>query len=71
MTIATLLLALLTATRPSSEAGQPTPVLLDFHADWCGPCRRLRPAVEQLIRKGYPVKSINIDRAQAVATDTA
>ena len=67
MTLATLLLALLTATNPSSGGGASDPVLLDFHADWCGPCRQMRPAVDQLSRKGYPVKSINIDRAKAMA----
>ncbi len=67
MTIATLLLALLTATNPSSGGGSSDPVLLDFHADWCVPCQKMRPAVNQLSRKGYPVKSINIDRSQATA----
>ena len=36
--------------------------MLDFHAEWCGPCRTMRPAVEQLIRKGYPIKAIDIDQ---------
>ena len=67
MTLATLLLALLTAANPSSDGGTSDAVLLDFHADWCGPCQRMRPAVNQLSRKGIPVKSINIDRAKAVA----
>ena len=67
MTFATLLLALLTATNPSSGGGASDPVLLDFHAEWCGPCQKMRPAVDQLSRKGYPVKSIDIDRSQAVA----
>ena len=61
MTIASVLLALLTAT--SSPAGDSTgPALLDFHAEWCGPCHKTRPAVEQLIRKGYPIKTIDIDQ---------
>ena len=67
MTLATLLLALLTAANPSSDGGTSDAVLLDFHADWCVPCQRMRPAVDQLSRKGFPVKSINIDRAKAVA----
>jgi thiol-disulfide isomerase/thioredoxin len=67
MTIAPLLLALLTATgAPSSEAAAP-PVLLDFHAEWCGPCKQVRPAVEQLIRNRYPVKSVDIDKDPQVA----
>ena len=36
--------------------------MLDFHAEWCGPCHKVRPAVEQLIRKGYPIKTIDIDQ---------
>jgi thiol-disulfide isomerase/thioredoxin len=68
MTLATtLLMALLTAANPSSDGGPSDPILLDFHADWCGPCQKMRPAVDQLSRKGYPVKSINIDRSQAMA----
>ncbi len=67
MTLATLLLALLTATNPSSGGGASDPVLIDFHADWCGPCQKMRPAIDQLSRKGYPIQSVNIDKAQAVA----
>ena len=69
MTLATLLLALLTATNaPSRIAMRWTrPVLLDFHAEWCGPCQQVRAAVNELSRKGYPVKSIDIDKASDVA----
>ena len=61
MTIAPVLLALLITTgSPANDSKGP--VLLDFHAEWCGPCHKMRPAVEQLMQKGYPIKTIDIDQ---------
>ena len=40
------------------------PVLIDFYADWCGPCRLQSPIVEELaMRMGdqVEVKKINVD----------
>ncbi len=67
MTIASLLLAVVTTAYapPSDETAEP--LLLDFHAEWCGPCQKMRPAVEQLSHKGYPIKSIDIDQSPKLA----
>ena len=40
------------------------PVLIDFYADWCGPCRLQSPIVEELARRmgdRVDVKKINVD----------
>jgi thiol-disulfide isomerase/thioredoxin len=42
-------------------------VLLDFRADWCGPCRSMDPVVQQLVAAGYPVRQINIDQDRELA----
>ena len=40
------------------------PVLIDFYADWCGPCRLQTPIVEELARRmgdQVEVRKINVD----------
>jgi thioredoxin 1 len=43
-------------------------VLVDFHADWCGPCRMLEPTVEALARDSpAAVAKVDIDANQGLA----
>lgn len=64
MTIVTLLIALI-ATPSGDAAGEL--VLLDFHASWCGPCQQMRPAIDLLVERGYPVKSVDVDDSADLA----
>lgn len=44
-------------------------VLLDFYADWCGPCRMVSPIVEEISNEHpeYKVVKVNIDEEPELA----
>ena len=45
------------------------PVIVDFYADWCGPCKMLSPVLEQIATEHVDVKitKVNVDEEPALA----
>ena len=46
-------------------------VLLDFYADWCGPCRMVSPLVDEIAEENpcYLVGKINVDEEPELAEE--
>ena len=65
MTFATLLFALIALPAGADRSGEP--IMLDFTSVSCGPCRSMKPAIEMLVDKGYPIKPVDIGRSPDLA----
>ena len=55
-------------TFASVQASEKT-VLLDFYADWCGPCRMVSPIVDEIAEENaqYLVGKVNVDNEPELA----
>ena len=64
-------LSLINVTKENFETikNSVNPVLLDFYADWCGPCRMVSPIVDEIAEEteNIAVGKINVDNEPELA----
>jgi thioredoxin 1 len=60
----------LTEANFTAETGKPGVLLVDFWAEWCGPCRQIAPVLDELVRESagaLALGKVNVDEQPALA----
>ena len=67
-------MSVITGTKENFEGevlNSTKPVLVDFNAEWCGPCRMLGPVIEKIAKERDDIKvvSVNVDDQEELSEE--